>query len=45
MKYSNENTMHEILICIHDNRFLMNRIKIKLLIQNPALSEEIWIFT
>ena len=37
--------MLEILI-IHDNRFLMNRIKSKLLLmKNSMLTEEIQIFT
>ena len=34
--------MPEIVIFVHGNRFLMNEIKIKLLlIENPVLSEEI----
>ena len=39
--------MSEILILIHGNSFLMNKIKIKLLllIKNPPLTEEICILT
>ena len=35
--------MLEILILIHSNRFLMNKIKIRLLLMKiPSLTEEIW---
>ena len=38
--------MAEIFILIHVNRFLMNKIKIRLLLmKDPPLIEEIWIFT
>ena len=38
--------MSEILILIHGNRFLMNKIRIRLLqTKNPALTDDIQIFT
>ena len=40
-----KNVVPEILILIHCNKFLMNKIKMKLLTKNSSLTKEIRIFT
>ena len=45
-KKQSQNTLPEILILFHANRFLMNKMKIELiLIKNSPLNVEIWIIT